>query len=136
MIGDHPWLGTGQGTFAYGFPSYRRSDASIFTVWDMAHNTLLEIAAEMGLPIAALVVAAWLAIFATLIRGVLVRRRGILVPAAALAVGLLAALHSLIDFTLQIPGYSIVALCLIGAGMAQSFPEDATVKDVRPGAPA
>jgi O-antigen ligase len=136
MIADHPWLGTGQGTFAYAFPSYRSSDAAIFGVWEMAHNTLLEIAAEMGVPIAALVVAAWLAIFATLIGGVLVRRRGILVPAAALAVALLAALHSLIDFTLQIPGYSVVALCLVGAGMAQSFPEDATVKDIRPGAEA
>ena len=30
-------------------------------------------------------------------------------------------LHSLIDFSLQIPGYSIVALSLIGAGLAQSF---------------
>jgi len=30
-------------------------------------------------------------------------------------------LHSLIDFSLQIPGYAIVALSLIGAGLAQSF---------------
>jgi O-antigen ligase len=127
MIADHPWLGTGQGTFGYAFPIYRSANASIFGVWDIAHNTLLEIAAEMGVPIAALVVAGWLSIFATLIGGVLVRRRGLLVPAAALAVALLAVLHSLIDFTLQIPGYSIVALCLIGAGTAQSFPEDAAV---------
>lgn len=132
MIADYPWLGTGQGTFVYAFPSYRSSDASVFGVWDMAHNTLLEIAAEMGLPIAALVVTAWLAIFATLVGGILVRRRGIIVPAAALAVALLAVLHSLIDFTLQIPGYSVVALCLIGAGMAQSFREDAPVKGVGP----
>jgi hypothetical protein len=53
-----------------------------------------------------------------------IRRGGILVPAAALAVAVIAVLHSLIDFSLQIPGYAIVALSLIGAGVAQSFPED------------
>ena len=43
-------------------------------------------------------------------------------PVAALAVASLAVLHSLIDFSLQIPGYAIVALALIGAGLAQSLP--------------
>jgi O-antigen ligase len=123
MIGDHPWLGTGQGTFAYAFPAYRSSSVSVWGVWDMAHNTLLEIAADMGVPIAALVVVAWILIFAVLVRGALIRRRGLLAPVAALAVAMLAVLHSLIDFTLQIPGYAIVALSLIGAGLAQSFRE-------------
>lgn len=122
MIADHPWFGTGEGTFASAFPSYRSSSVSVWGVWDLAHNTLLEIAAEMGLPIAALVVVAWLVVFAVLIRGVLVRRRALIVPVAALCVALLAVLHSLIDFTLQIPGYAIVALALVGAGLAQSFP--------------
>lgn len=121
MIADHPWFGTGQGTFAYAFPPYRSPNVSIFGVWDMAHNTLLQIAADMGVPIAALVVVAWITIFAVLIRGSRVRRRGLVVPVAALAVATLGVLHSLIDFSLQIPGYSIVALALIGAGLAQSF---------------
>jgi hypothetical protein len=30
-------------------------------------------------------------------------------------------LHSLVDFTLQMPGYAIVAMSLVGAGLAQSF---------------
>ena len=30
-------------------------------------------------------------------------------------------LHSLIDFSLQIPGYCIVVLALIGTGLAQSL---------------
>jgi len=38
-------------------------------------------------------------------------------------VAALAGLHSLVDFSLQIP-YSIVALSLIGAGLAQSFPTE------------
>ena len=89
MIADHPWFGTGQGTFAYAFPAYRSADVSMAGVWDIAHNTLLEIAADMGVPIAALVVIAWIVIFGVLIRGVRVRRRDLIIPVAALAVGML-----------------------------------------------
>src|SRR3984957_8054313 len=121
MIADHPWFGTGQGTFAYAFPAYRSSKVSMWGIWDIAHNTLLEIASDMGVPIAVLVVIAWVVIFAVLIHGARVRRRDLIIPVAALAVGLVAVLHSLIDFSLQIPGYSIVALALIGAGLAQSL---------------
>jgi O-antigen ligase len=92
----------------------------MWKVSDVAHNTLLEIAADMGVPIAVLVVVAWIVIFAMLIRGVWVTRRDLVVPVAAFSVAILAVLHSLIDFTLQMPGYSIVALALIGAGLAQS----------------
>ena len=122
MIAARPWFGTGQGTFAEAFPAYRSLNVSTWGVWDLAHNTLLEIAADMGVPIAGLVVVAWITIFAVLLRGILVRRRDHIFPAAALAVATLAVLHSLIDFSLQIPGYAIVALSLIGTGLAQSYP--------------
>jgi len=121
MIADHPWFGTGQGTFATAFAAYRSPHVSVQKVWDMAHNTLLQIAADMGVPIAILVVVAWIVIFAVLIRGIRVRRRNLLFPIAALGIALLAVLHSMIDFSLQIPGYAIVALSLVGAGLAQSF---------------
>ena len=94
MIADHPWFGTGQGTFAYAFPAYRSSECLDVGVWDIAHNTLLEIAADMGVPIAALVVVAWIVIFAVLVHGIRVRRRGLIFPVAALAVAMLAVLHS------------------------------------------
>jgi len=121
MIADHPWFGTGQGTFAYAFPAYRSSNVSMWGVWDIAHNTLLEIASDMGIPIATLVAVAWIVVFAILIRGALIRQRDLVIPVAALTVAILAVLHSLIDFTLQIPGYSIVAMALIGTGLAQSL---------------
>jgi O-antigen ligase len=136
IIADHPWFGTGQGTFVYAFPAYRSANASMWGVWDMAHNTLLQIAADMGVPIAILVVAAWIAIFAVLVRGALTRRRRLLFPVAALAVATLGVLHSLIDFSLQIPGYSIVALSLIGAGLAQSFAGEGRKGGTRPEAMA
>jgi O-antigen ligase len=121
LIADHPWFGTGQGTFADAFPAYRGPEVSNWGVWDMAHNSLLQIAADMGVPIAVLVVIAWIVIFAVLVRGAFIRQRGLIFPVAALAVAMLGVLHSSIDFSLQIPGYSIVALSLIGVGLAQSW---------------
>ena len=121
MIAEHPWLGTGQGTFAVAYPAYRSSEVSMWGVWDIAHNTLLEIAADMGVPIAALVALGWGAIFVTLTYGVRHRNRDLIVPISALVVAMLAILHSLVDFSLQIPGYGIVAMALIGTGLAQSF---------------
>jgi hypothetical protein len=38
-----------------------------------------------------------------------------------MSVGLLAVLHSLVDFSLQIPGFAIVVFGLLGVGVAQSF---------------
>src|SRR5262249_26459474 len=58
VIRKRPLLGVGAGTFADLFPSLRTPDLSSWGVWDYAHSTILEIAVEMGLPIAALVVLA------------------------------------------------------------------------------
>jgi hypothetical protein len=121
MIADHPWFGTGQGTFVWSFPAYRPGDISMWGIWDRAHDSLLEIAADMGVPLAVLVAVGWLIIFAVLIHGIRVRRRDLLIPISAAAVAAIAVLHSLVDFSLQIPGYSIPAFALVGAGLAQSF---------------
>jgi hypothetical protein len=121
MISDRPWFGTGQGTFAWAYPAYRSDAISMWGTWDRAHNTLLELAADMGVPLAALVVLGWILIVAVLIHGVRGRRQDLIVPVSALSVALLAVLHSLVDFSLQIPGYSIPALALVGAGLAQPF---------------
>ena len=121
MIADHPWFGTGLGTFVWSFPAYRSANISIWGVWDRAHSTPLELATDLGLPLAGLIVLIWLIIIAVLIRGVRVRRRDLIVPIGAISVAILGLAHSMIDFSLQIPGYSIVVFALVGAGLAQSF---------------
>ena len=116
-IGGRP-LGGGLGAFPYFFPAYR--DAAIgpeFGMIDKAHNTYLEMAAELALPImAALVVGlGWI-----VVRMVRVSLR--LNPGAALAAigaSVLVAVHSLFDFGLQIPAITVTWLLLLGAGLAQ-----------------
>ncbi len=122
MITEHPWFGTGLGTFAWGFPRYRSAEDSLSGVWDLAHSTPLEFAADLGIPLATVIGLGWILVLALLIRAARRRRRdGIVVPLAALSVALIGLLHSMMDFSLQIPGYAIVAFGVVGAGLGQSF---------------
>ncbi len=121
MIADHPWFGTGLGTFAWGFPAYRSGAISMVGIWDRAHSTPLEFAAEMGIPLTVVVTVGWIAAFGVLVRGVRGGRRRTIIPLASLAISLIALLHSLIDFPLQIPGYAIVIFAVLGVGLAQSL---------------
>jgi hypothetical protein len=121
MIADYPLFGTGLGTFAWAFPAYRSPDISMRGIWDIAHSTPLELAAEVGLPLAGTVVLGWLIMLAILVHGIRARRRDMIIPLAAFCVSIIAILHSCIDFSLQIPGFAIVIFALVGAGLAQSF---------------
>jgi O-antigen ligase len=121
MITDHPWYGTGLGTFVWSFPMYRSADDLSF-VWDLAHSTPLELVADVGIPLAMVVGLGWILVLALLIRAARRHRRdGIAVPLAALSVALIGLLHSMVDFSLQIPGYAIVAFGVVGAGLGQAF---------------
>jgi O-antigen ligase len=122
MIGDHPWFGTGLGTFVWSFPPYRSATISMWGTWDRAHSTPLELASELGVPLTVLIALSWLVVLGILFRGVLIRRRDLIVPTVALSVAIVGLFHSCIDFSLQIPGFSIVVFALTGAGLAQSFP--------------
>ncbi len=121
MIADRPWFGNGLGTFAWAFPPYRSGNISVVGIWDLAHSTPLELAAELGVPLAALIAAAWIAAFVVLFRGAGRSRRVTVAPLAALVAALIANLHSAVDFSLQVPGYAIVIFALTGVGLSQSF---------------
>jgi O-antigen ligase len=121
IIKDYPWFGTGLGTFTSAFPAYRSGNISIYGVWNAAHSTPLELAAELGIPLTIVFAVAWNVALLVLLRGTRRSRRETVVPLAALAVALIALLHSSIDFSLQVSGYAIVVFGLVGVGLAQSF---------------
>jgi hypothetical protein len=120
IIADNRWFGTGLGTFAFSFPAYRNDDITMQGVWDIGHNTPLELASEMGIPFTLIVVAGWIIVLVILYRGLRGRARNPNVPLSSLAVSLIALLHSSIDFSLQIAGYSIIVFALLGLGLSRS----------------
>ncbi|GLR91025.1 O-antigen ligase family protein [Bradyrhizobium iriomotense] len=121
IIKSYPWLGSGLGTFRWIFPSYRSGDVPSYGVWEQAHNTTLELAAEMGLPFMLIMGIGWIAMLAILGRGMLGRDRDAMLPTSAFWIGVLAIAHSQVDFPLQIPGFALAIGPILGMGMAQSF---------------
>ena len=133
VIRQHPLFGTGAGTFEQYFPSVRTGDFNTWGVWDYAHSTILEIAVEMGIPAAVMVVAAAFAFLLMLARAALkLEEPGRSSSLAAVAgIAVLTYLHAAIDFSLQIPGYLIVFGLLLGCGLARSAAPE--VKEARQG---
>ncbi len=120
-IQQRPLFGSGVGAFADVFPSFRADEFYTGGVWDFAHSTILEIAVEMGIPVAAMVVIAALVSLFVLARAVLKSNgRSRRVLAAITGIAVLSYLHSLIDFSLQIPGYLILFAILLGCGLARA----------------
>ena len=116
-IETYPWLGTGWGTFALIFPTFRTDEVSIWGVWERAHSTPLEIALEMGLPCAALVLGVSIYLFWRVLRAAASssgERRFLL--AATSGSASLVFLQTSIDFVLQISVLTIVFGMLFGAG--------------------
>ncbi|QWW71909.1 O-antigen ligase [Rhizobium sp. WYJ-E13] len=102
------WLfGTGFGTFRTVFSGYRDSRCGIFNIFDRAHNTYLEGFLTLGVifpVVALLVLAALLFIFW---RGYRNRRRNRHYAVLGLAATILVWGHALVDFSIQIPGFSV-----------------------------
>ena len=83
IIADNPWLGTGLGTFGFGFPAYRSDDIPMQGLWGVAHSTPLEFASEMGLPLTLVVTLAW--IVALIVLSLAMLRRPPCISASAFA---------------------------------------------------
>jgi O-antigen ligase len=121
-IWQRPLLGSGAGTFPDLFPVFRGDDLWSWGVWDFAHSTILEIAFEMGIPIAvAVACGAALSIFILLKAAISASDRTDRRTLAAVAgIATLGYLHSMVDFSLQIPGFFVVFAILLGCGLAMA----------------
>ena len=121
-IGEHPFLGTGLGSFRGVFQIHRDEAFNVLhPAYQQAHSSYLEMALEAGLPAFALVLVLVAGPAAFAMRGVLKRRRNLAYPAAGLGATALVAAHSAVDFSLQIPAVTVTYLAIMGAAVGQSF---------------
>lgn len=118
---DRPLLGHGAGAFQDAFRPYAPLSQAKSS-WDRAHNSYLENAFEFGLPAAALLFVTLALVGWRFLAGVRTRKRHQETPAFALACFAAAAVHSLVDFSLQIPAIAALFAAILGIGWAQSFP--------------
>lgn len=119
-IAMSPWLGWGLGGFGDVFALLQPPNS--LQPNDIAHSTPLETVVELGvvaaIPALVVVVLPW----AVCLRGAVTRRLvHRYLPAAAFSAAAVAILHSLVDFSLQMPAIGFVTAALLGMGWAQSF---------------
>jgi O-antigen ligase len=119
-IADNPWFGTGFGSFHHVFPVYRTSECGIGGVWDRAHNSFLEGYLGMGLPFAIVAIFVLVYLLFVFQIGYRTRQRFRIIPLTGMAILLLIALHSLVDFSLQIPGVAAYVAAALGAAVSVS----------------
>jgi O-antigen ligase len=120
-IRDHFWLGSGLGTFQDLFPSYRLPECGVTGHWEMGHSVYLEGLLALG---ASFVVCAFLFYYRLLgayVYGLLERRRWRFVPLSCLGVMAAVTLHSMVDFSLQIPGVAVLVAAVLGSGAGMSL---------------
>lgn len=122
LIADAPLLGHGAGTFESAFRLYRTPSLRLDSTAriDKAHNTWLQLAAELGWPSVTAMFIAMTLVLAQLLNGLVIRKRGLVMPALGVGVVTLTVLHGLLDFSLQTPGVALMATALIATTLAQS----------------
>jgi O-antigen ligase len=115
-IKDHPIFGTGFGTFQDVFPAYRNVECGgIYGVWDRAHNFFLEGYLGLGVPFALCALVGYAVLIAVFLRGLRNRHKYRFIPVMGLATLVLTSLHSIVDFSLQIPGFNVYFAAVIAA---------------------
>lgn len=119
MAADHPWLGSGYGSYAYVFPRYK-TPAMAGHGYDHAHNDYLEALATLGVGGSVLLFGALAIIVTGNLRAALrLARRGSRRAPLALGAnaGALAFLfHSAVDFSFYITANAVYFFVLLAVG--------------------
>lgn len=118
LIAARPWLGWGWDNFAPAFEVMRQPGPNNQLVFELAHSTYLTHWIELGLIFGSLVIVAGAMIGWALVLRLVRRRVNLAMPAAALGALVLGALHSTLDFSLEMPANVFLFLAILGLGVA------------------
>ncbi len=121
LISDNLVVGTGAGTFYNSYPKYR-DDSAGAGFYVHAHNDYLEFLSERGimgtLPLIAFVVLCSLE-SNRLRKSRSMQKKGLAFTTTMSMIAI--AFHSIVDFNLQVPGYSLTLTCVWALAFSQPF---------------
>lgn len=117
LIRQHPWLGTGLGTFPVAFTAVQTTFLGKFV--NHAHDDFLELSSDLGIPAALALFVSILFVLARAVRSFLSAGRNFERVVALGCAGSLFAilLHSLADFNLYIPANALLFSTVLGLTM-------------------
>lgn len=116
LIERNPILGYGAGSFESGFPLVHHTPVSLDLVWDKAHSMYLTMWVERGVIIGSL---PFIVVLILLYRLAVQYSRSLTVsPNNVAAIGAIAvvAIHSVLDFSLEIPAIAYLFSVVLGVG--------------------
>jgi putative inorganic carbon (hco3(-)) transporter len=122
LIRQHPWIGTGLGTFPEAYTSGQTAFPGQFV--NHAHNDYLEFAADLGVPATLILFASILLVLARSVRAFLFGEGDFDRVVALGCVGGICAilLHSFADFNLYIPANALLFSVILGLGVTVRAP--------------
>ena len=129
LIMERPLLGYGGGSFEYAFPLVHQPPVSLDLLWDRAHSTYLTLWVEFGLVAGSLpMIAIGLALLRLVGHWA---RRATVSPSRNAAIGaiVVCAIHSLVDFSLEIQAVAYLFAAIVGAGLGSVYQPAARGKD-------
>ncbi len=121
MLRDSPVIGVGPGMYEWRFRLYQTSQAD--RLYDHAHSDYLETATEWGIPLALLIWGLLLWRFYRSTETALSERDPVRQGVALGTAGALfsISIHSLVDFSLQIPAILMVFACVVALSWSLEF---------------
>jgi O-antigen ligase len=114
LIADRPFIGFGAGSFNLSFPLVHTLPVSPDLVWSRAHNSYLTLWAEMGLIAGSIPMLILGLLGFRMLRALLSGRAETQANLVGLAILAVAAVHSLVDFSLEIHGNAMVFMAILG----------------------
>lgn len=118
-ISLRPLVGWGMNSFEDLYTTFQpAADASFY---DKAHNTYLELAFDIGIPAAVMLVLAVLWVVVRCLVGFFSRSRDRELAGLGFFAGILVGVHALFDFSLQIPGMACTFFAILGVAWSQSW---------------
>jgi|TARA_A100001391_G_scaffold196597_2_gene175422 O-antigen ligase len=118
MIASRPLLGFGGGSFEAAFPLFHALPVSPDLVWNKTHSTYLALWVEYGVIFGSIPLLVVLGIGLRCIQLVIRRKSDWVLPLASLGIIVTAALHSLVDFSLEMEANALFFTALLALGLA------------------
>lgn len=106
-IRDNLWTGIGPGVFQVYFPAYRDPACGLYGSWEYAHSVYLDGFLAFGIFFWFVVACAVAFAAVSFVQGLRERRSKRPIVWAGIACVFIVLLHSALDFSLQIPGFSV-----------------------------